>query len=383
MWRWLIQSFVFAARNTASRGLCEVVLDVASTLVMLLSTCAFGSGPASGAGVTSANEPTPVVYDADMDVDDTATLAYLCAEDKRHRIDLRAVTVDNDGFGTPGRALQHARSVLRQCGLPTVPVADGSNRGVHAAPREAVPTVETVLTGALEDGSDQPRPAVMSAAELIEWAIATSPRKVTVLATGPLSNMAEALRQCHIRDAAGGNWLADRIQGLYVMGGAVSVPGDLFGSARDGFDNSQEFNMWLDPASAREVFHAMRPGVMHLVPLDATNTVPITTGFLGKLGADHHNVSARLVYRIMMQPAMVDDIKAGLYYWWDALTAISAFHDNGTITNFHSLRLDVVLNGVQSGRTVVSPNRTPQRVAMSASRSAFEQTFLNALNGRS
>jgi purine nucleosidase len=50
-----------------------------------------------------------------------------------------------------------------------------------------------------------------------------------------------------------------------------------------GFDNSQEFNMWLDPLSARAVLRLARPGSVHLVPLDATASLPITRTFIAWL----------------------------------------------------------------------------------------------------
>lgn len=352
-------------------------------LAVLLVAGGLGGRPGTGARGGSAGRPAAVIYDADMDVDDTAALAYLCEADRRGLIDLRAVTVDNDGFGTPGRALVHARSVLRQCGEPGVPVADGSDSVVHAAPADTVKTVETVLTGALGDGSVPSAPSPVTAAQLIGQAIASAPGKVTILTTGPLSNLAQALRLWRAAHPGKADWLAGRIGGLYTMGGAISVPGNLFGSALDGFDGSQEFNMWLDPASARDVFRAMRPGVTHLVPLDATNDVPITPQYVDTLGADQHAASARLVYKIMTQPAMTQGISQGIYYWWDDLAAVSALGDNGgTIASFRQLRIDVVLAGAQSGRTVVSPEGVPQQVALSASRAGFEQAFLNGLNGR-
>jgi inosine-uridine nucleoside N-ribohydrolase len=94
------------------------------------------SAAAGGSG------PVPVIYDSDLDFDDASTLAYLCEEHRLRRIDLRAVTVANDGFGEPGRTLRHARSVLDQCGLPWVPVAEGATgAGVHPAPPELVTTI--------------------------------------------------------------------------------------------------------------------------------------------------------------------------------------------------------------------------------------------------
>jgi len=238
-----------------------------------------------------------------------------------------------------------------------------------------------VLTGALGDGSAQPPTSPLTADQLITAAIATAPGKVTVLTTGPQSNLATALADAGPVDGSGPNWLADRIQGLYVMGGAIAVPGNLFGSALPGFDNSQEFNMWLDPASARTVFHTLAPGVTHIVPLDATNFVPITPAFVDRLGADQRTISAQLVDRIMTQPAMADGIKAGIFFWWDALAAVSAFQNDPGVTSFNDRTVDVVLDGEQSGRTVVTPSGAPVRVALTADQSLFEQTWLNGLNG--
>ncbi|GAB3978186.1 nucleoside hydrolase [Plantactinospora veratri] len=141
-----------------------------------------------------AGGPVPVIYDSDMDFDDASTLALLCEEHKLGRIDLRAVTVANNGFGAAHRALTHARSVLDQCGLPRIPVADGATgAGVNPAPPELVTTIETVLTGALDDADHPVPPSPLSAARLIERAARTAPRDVVLLATGPMTNLADAL----------------------------------------------------------------------------------------------------------------------------------------------------------------------------------------------
>jgi purine nucleosidase len=328
----------------------------------------------AGAPAAAENHrPTPVIYDSDMDFDDTTTLAYLCEEHKQRRIDLRAVTVANDGFGTPGRALRHAHSVLRECGLPSVPIADGSTgAGVHPAPAEVVQILETVLTEALADGGLPDIPARITAPELIRRTVAGSRTKVTVLTTGPLTNVAAALD--------GRPWLAGRIHRIYTMGGAIHVPGNLVGSAQPGFDNSQEFNMWLDPVSARAVF---RVAPVRLIPLDATRFVPITPAFVAQLAADARTPSARLVVRIVTHPALTPLIEQGFVFWWDMLAALAAFRNDGeSITRFEPVRLHVVQNGVQSGRTAPSAHGFRIFTAFTADRARFEQTFLDALNGR-
>jgi purine nucleosidase len=196
---------------------------------------------------SAAPRPIPVIYDSDLDVDDASTLAYLCVQHKQHRIDLRAVTVNNNGFGTPGRARQHAISVLEQCGLPGIPVAEGSDTGVHPAPASTVRDMETVVTGALGDAGRTPPPARLTAAHLIVKTLASTQSRVTVLVTGPLSNLARAVPP--------GSPLVRDIDTVRVMGGAVHVPGNLFGEAApcsDGALLTVAYN--ADPARFEQVF---------------------------------------------------------------------------------------------------------------------------------
>ncbi|WP_020666707.1 nucleoside hydrolase [Amycolatopsis nigrescens] len=330
-----------------------------------------GITPASATAAARPHRPIPVVYDSDLDFDDAVTLAYLCREHKRQRIDLRAVTVTNNGIGVPGRALTHARSILRHCGLSQVPVADGSDTGVHPPPPEALELFERVLTGALGDGDRPDQPAPVPAARLIADTVRHSGRQVTVLATGPLSNVAAAVRDPRV---------AERIDRLYVMGGAFDVPGNLFGSTAGGFDNTQEVNIWLDPPSAGEVFERVPRARVRIVSLDATQYVPITLPYLARLGAEAETEEARLVHRIMSHPEIPPLVEDGGMFWWDPLAATSILDHR--MVGYRVRKVDVVLPGVSSGRTVVTPDGTPQRVAHTADRARFERTFLTRLNGR-
>ena len=74
-------------------------------------------------------------------------------------------------------------------------------------------------------------------------------------------------------------------------------------------------------------------------------------------------------------------IDLGIMYWWDAAAAVSAVHD-GIITSSRRVRVDVIQDGEQSGRTVITPSGRPVRAAFGADRDAFEQRFLDSLNGR-
>lgn len=82
-----------------------------------------------------------------------STLAYLCRRHKQHAIELLAVTVDNDGMGTPGRALTHVRAILERCGLRA---RRGTAEGDHLA------RYEVTRTGVLLDGPSAGRAVDMS-----------------------------------------------------------------------------------------------------------------------------------------------------------------------------------------------------------------------------
>ena len=86
---------------------------------------------------------------------------------------------------------------------------------------------------------------------------------MTLLATGPLTNVAEALG----RDPS----LAGRLEMVYAMGGAVSVGGNV---RLPGTGGKAEWNFFVDPRAARVVLSSGVP--VTLVPLDATNRAPVT-----------------------------------------------------------------------------------------------------------
>ena len=93
-------------------------------------------------------------------------------------------------------------------------------------------------------------------------------RALTVVALGPLTNIATAIR----RDPDA----MRRIRRLVIMGGVVRGPGNVTPCA--------EFNIFVDPDAAQEVIASGIP--ITLVPLDATRQVRLTRDFLRRrLGA--------------------------------------------------------------------------------------------------
>ncbi len=97
------------------------------------------------------------------------------------------------------------------------------------------------------------RPAELSAEELIVSAVREHGQELTIIATGPLTNIARALS----REPR----LLRSIQELIIMGGAFAVPGNV--------TNHAEFNVSADPQAAAIVARAGGPTLW--VGLDVTH----------------------------------------------------------------------------------------------------------------
>ncbi|GAA2209537.1 nucleoside hydrolase [Nonomuraea monospora] len=308
--------------------------------------------------------PPAVIFDTDMDFDDAATLAYLAQEHRAGRIDLRAITVTNGGAGLPGRAIRHARCLAERLGLRGVRIADGSGTGPNSFPADLRQLFDRVLTAATPGCAGDDTPSAVRAPDLIRKLLRDDPA-TRIIVTGPLTNPAAALPH----SAAV----------LTSMGGAVHVPGNLCCGTPAEFDGTQEFNYWLDPAAARAVLTGSR-GAVRMVSLDAANEVPITAAFLDRLAADHGTPAADTVLEIVTHPEVLPLIEQNLLYWWDPLAAMSAVRPGHV--EFTYGRVDVVLNGPSAGRTVLSPSGGLIRYGTAAGTAAFEQRFLDTLNGR-
>jgi ribokinase len=94
--------------------------------------------------------------------------------------------------------------------------------------------------------------------------IRRAPGELTLIALGPLTNVAQALQ----RDAS----LVRQLAGVVIMGGAVTVPGNITPVA--------EFNIYVDPEAAQIVFASGLPTT--LIGLDVTERVRLRAETLGQ-----------------------------------------------------------------------------------------------------
>ncbi len=198
-----------------------------------------------------------VILDVDTGIDDA--LALILATRLTHALRIVGVTTVAGNVDLAS-ATENTRSVLGLVERADVPVAAGAD-GPLARPLRTAPAFHGDGGLGDVDSSDWnvPRPPLLDepAPSFIARLAREHPGQITIVATGPLTNLARALTE----DAT----LARNLAGLVVMGGAIGVPGNASPVA--------EANFFTDPEAARIVLSADLPTI--LVPLDATEQVRI------------------------------------------------------------------------------------------------------------
>jgi pyrimidine-specific ribonucleoside hydrolase len=320
----------------------------------------------AGTSPALAGDAKPVVIDTDMAADDWMAILYLLQQSD---VDVKAITVAGTGEAHCAPGVQNALDLAALAGRPEIPVACGRETpisGDHAFPASWRQRVDSLLGLSLPSNPNAPYDR--SAVELLTSIVEQSPQKVHLVTLGPLTNVAQAIEAR--------SELVDNLERITIMGGAVNVPGNVRASSNTGNDLA-EWNVYADPHATAIVLGSGAP--ITLVPLDATQYVPVTPDFYKRLEHNRETPAAEFVYRVLTQKE--SDIRSGSYFFWDPLVAAVVTHDK--LAAFEEMTLTVIEDeGPQSGRTLVSGTGNPVRVANGADAAGFEMLFLDTLNGR-
>ncbi|SEH01657.1 purine nucleosidase/pyrimidine-specific ribonucleoside hydrolase [Nonomuraea solani] len=206
--------------------------------------------------------PTPVILDCDPGHDDVFAIWLAAANPE---IDLRAITTVG-GNGRLSHTTYNARVVTELAGITGVPISPGADaplerplspaEWIHGAnalggPELPVPTVEA-----------DPRTAI----ELIRDTLDAPGEPVTIVATGPLTNLAQFVRAHPER--------LSRIREIVWMGGSTG---------RGNITPYAEFNAWTDPEAAAIVLGSGLRFTM--IGLNVTHQALATREVIARIGA--------------------------------------------------------------------------------------------------
>ncbi len=216
----------------------------------------------------------PLVLDCDTGIDDALALFYGAA----HGAEYVACTVTH-GNVPVDVGTRNTLTILDALGLDTVPVFTGAAR----------PLAQPLMTAEFVHGQDglgdagvPPSGRVagdLAAMEIVRLA-RERPGELTLLAVGPLTNVALAL-MLEPR-------LPELVRRVVVMGGAVGVPGNA--------SELGEANVWHDPEAAALVVDAAWDVLF--VGLEITMRTALPRTAIERIAATEHPVG-RLAWRIM------------------------------------------------------------------------------------
>jgi len=319
-------------------------------------------------GVSSKVEAQPssqtvramdVIVDHDGDADDLIAITLLM---KSPAVRIRAITV------CPGNAhlepaTRASQRFLDRLGGQNITIAQGHSPGTNPFPeawRQSADSLADLpaLAGATPKA---PNPIVKDDAAHHLVSLLSGTQKYTILETGPLTNIADALE---LRPS-----IKNNITHIYVMGGAVRVKGNV---EQPGHDGSAEWNFFNEPRAAAAVVASGIP--ITLVALDATNKVPLNRDFIGRL-KKQPSIASRLASQAW--ELVADLIDSSQYFFWDTLTA-AALIDPG-IVRTEDLRIRVITTGASQGRAIEASDGALIQVAVNADRARVEQLFLDRL----
>lgn len=253
------------------------------------------------------------------------------------------------GEAHPNQYIEYIGRTLDYFGFPGIPLGagiDGSLSGVEGFP-EGVRSASAAFWGWPRFNEDKNYP-VQTDADLIIQAVEQSPSPVMFYFSGPLTNLALALRRSPK--------IRENIAAVYMMAGAVYAPGNISDFYPGDPNVYAEWNVYSDPQAYKEVFDAGLP--LYLVPLDATNQVSIskTDTRQWRSGGEIANFIADAYDGLMNSTGTQE------FAIWD-LMGVMIMVDN-SLCRFTPVHLDIITDaGTHFGQTAVVEDAEPNSYA--------------------
>lgn len=307
--------------------------------------------------------PRRIILDTDVDTDDLFALLYILKLD-RSEFHLEAVTINTNSWTNAGHAVNQIYDTLYMMGRDDVAVGVGGEGGIledgtilpnvggyhsiieqgnstaaHCRYRQAIPVglggrldIDTNFgfrKSFLPQGRRRYIPLYQpTAQQVIIDKVSAGP--ITVFIIGANTNFGIFLMS--------NPHLKKNIKHIYIMGGGVRsrnptgccpknsssscLPrqcGDRGNLFTDYTSNRYaEFNMFGDPFAAYQVIHSGIP--VTLVPLDATNTIPISMHFFEEFEKNQLTYEAQYCFKSlkMARDTWFDDHFFTSYFMWDS-----------------------------------------------------------------
>lgn len=299
-----------------------------------------------------------IILDVDTGIDDAMAMAYAARSPELHLLGVTTL------FGNVSmeEATRNSLYMLELLGREDVPVYAGADKPIARPGRGYAKQVhgEDGLGGAL-NGEPKGRAGSMTAAQFMVEQVRRLPGEVTIIAVGPMTNLAQAI-------------VADpdfvRLVGqVVIMGGAVTVPGNVTAHA--------EANIYSDPEAAAFVFRSGLP--LTLVGLDVTMQTLLPRTRLAEWQHSGDSVAQFL--------AKATNFYMNAYETWSPGIGGCALHDplavgmvvDPTLCRTEQMHVEVITEGEMTGKTVGEQHAStpPINVCLDVDADRFLQHFMS------
>jgi inosine-uridine nucleoside N-ribohydrolase len=278
-----------------------------------------------------------VVFDTDSGAfgDDGAALVMMLRSPEQ--VTVSGVTVVPGNVWVP-QGVEYMLHILDLLKRPQIPVYAGAERplvNTAAMAREFGRRWGLTYTGAFGENPTEVRPAPLgrltgrkarpeNAVDFLIAEIERHPGEITVLAIGPMTNIALALR---MRPS-----IESKIKRIVFMGGNVNVAGNASADA--------EFNFWFDPEAAQIVLRS-RISEKVMFGLDVCNTVPMHKAEFDQIANAHTPITDLFREDLGNRyPGFLKKPDATAYFW-DSLAAAYVI-DPAILSKSETRPLDVI-----------------------------------------
>ena len=278
-----------------------------------------------------------IYFNHDGNIDDFVSLLLLLQAPDIKLIGVSAI--DADGYIDP--SVEACRKMIDHFNLrgDKLEVARSNSRAVHQFPKEwRMATYSFNYFPILNDTNkiETPEAKLPAHLDMIEK-IKNNPEPVTLVMTGPLTDLARALEI----DPS----IQDHIEKLYWMGGSVDGHGNVMNIDADG---TQEWNAFWDPEAVEKVLQSNLD--IQMVGLESTEEIPLTDELRNHWAKNRQYPAMDLVG---LGYSLIVSIPGAELYLWDVLTTMSALDESLVTTK--KAKAGVLTEGLGAGRMFETP----------------------------
>lgn len=278
-----------------------------------------------------------IYFNHDGGVDDLISLFLLLQMENVELIGVSAIGADS--YVEP--ATSASQKIINRFGHDILDVAASTERGKNPFPKEwrmhaffmdALP----ILNESTNTLSSQ---TTHSAAEDIVQKLQQSANKVTLLFTGPLTDLAKALTIAPS--------IEDKIDRLVWMGGTFLNKGNVEEPEHDG---SAEWNAFWDPEAVATVFNTKIQ--IDMIALESTNQVPLTWQVRQMWAQERHHIGVDFLdVSYAAVPPLTHFQTNSTYFLWDVLT--TAYVSKPDLVKQQQVKASVITDGPSQGKTYI------------------------------